>query len=185
MEVLCRLSYSGGQGMIAMAPARPTWNHRATRPVLALLVVLASLVTACSGGGRPAAATTPADRVRIRTAGGTVTLRVEIADTPAERERGLMGRTSLPADQGMAFVWDQPVRARFWMKDTLIPLSIAFWDHDGRIVALREMVPCRREPCRTYDAGAPFVGAVEANRGFFAHHGVAVGDVVELGRSDA
>ena len=111
-------------------------------------------------------------------------MRVEIASTPADRAQGLMGRDILPADQGMAFLWNAPVQGSFWMKDTTIPLSIAFWDTHDRIVAMLDMAPCRADPCPTYDAGVPYVGAVEANRGFFADHGVGVGDRVTLSASE-
>lgn len=74
-----------------------------------------------------------------------------------------------------------PVTTRFWMKDTLIPLSIAFWDANGRIVAIRDMVPCTADPCATYGAPAPYVAALEVNRGFFQAHGVTVGDRVDVG----
>jgi hypothetical protein len=111
---------------------------------------------------------------------GTRLLHVELADTPALRARGLMGREHLDPDAGMAFLFGSPVESRFWMKDTLIPLSIAFWDEEGTIVAIREMEPCREEPCRTYGAPEPYVGAAEANAGWFAENGVAVGDRVEL-----
>jgi uncharacterized membrane protein (UPF0127 family) len=111
-----------------------------------------------------------------------VLLHVEIADTDAARLRGLMGRRSLGADSGMVFLFDAPVRASFYMENTLIPLSIAFWDQTDRIVSILDMVPCRATPCSTYTAGSPFVGAVEANRGFFVEHGVEVGDDVELER---
>jgi len=116
----------------------------------------------------------------ISTGDGAAVLRVEIADTPEERTEGLMHRTSLPEDAGMAFLWDEPVDAGFWMKDTLIPLQIAFWDEDGAIVALFEMTPCETEPCETYGPEDPYVGAVEANSGWFTDHGVEVGDTVEL-----
>jgi uncharacterized membrane protein (UPF0127 family) len=95
-----------------------------------------------------------------------------------------MGRDSLPADHGMAFIWHSPVEEPFWMKDTTIPLSIAFWDTRDRVVAILDMAPCRADPCPTYDAGVPYVGAVEANRGFFADHGVRVGDRVTLSASE-
>jgi uncharacterized membrane protein (UPF0127 family) len=91
-----------------------------------------------------------------------------------------MGRDSLPADHGMAFIWHSPVEEPFWMKDTTIPLSIAFWDTRDRVVAILDMAPCRADPCPTYDAGVPYVGAVEANRGFFVDHGVHLGDQVTL-----
>lgn len=144
-----------------------------------MLVVLA--LAACQGRGparEPAPARVP---LRISTSAGTVTLHVEIADSAAERRVGLSGRATLPADAGMAFLWDEPVRARFWMKDTLIPLQIAFWDERGRIIAILDMPPCRADPCPTYGPDRPFVGAVEANAGWFTAHGVAPGDTVLLG----
>lgn len=107
-----------------------------------------------------------------------MSLRVETANTPEERAKGLMGRTSLPADQGMAFLYDAPTRDSFWMKDTLIQLSIAFWDKSGRIMSILDMSPCTAEPCRTYSPGVPFIGAVEVNQGYFAEHGIRVGDPV-------
>jgi hypothetical protein len=66
------------------------------------------------------------------------------------------------------------------MKDTLIPLSIAFWAEDRRIVAILDMQPCREEPCEIYRPGVTYVGAVEANVGYFEEHDVEVGDPVEL-----
>lgn len=139
------------------------------------------LAAGCAHAGVEGART--AD-LTFRTAGGPVTLRVEVADDPAEREAGLSGRTSLPADAGMAFIWEEPVRARFWMKDTLIPLQIAFWDAEGRIVAILDMEPCRAEPCPTYGPRQAFVGAAEANAGWFTSHGVAIGATVSLEADD-
>jgi uncharacterized membrane protein (UPF0127 family) len=111
-----------------------------------------------------------------------VVLHVEIAETEAARQRGLMDRTSLARDSGMAFLFGSPVQVGFYMKDTLIPLSIAFWDQNLRIVTILDMRPCRADPCPDYFAQRPFVGAVEANQGFFAEHGVEVGEKVELER---
>lgn len=109
---------------------------------------------------------------------------VEEADSPAERQQGLMGRTSLGADEGMIFVFgdvtDGPVTTEFWMKDTLIPLSVAFWDEDGWIVGIQDMEPCTEDPCPTYGSPEPYVGALEVNEGFFAEHGVTTGDRIEL-----
>jgi hypothetical protein len=148
------------------------------RSATLLAVVVAVLLAACSADGDAAdGGTVP---LRISTAEGTATLDVEIADTPDERSEGLSNRTSLAEDGGMAFVWDEPVQARFWMKDTLIPLQIAFWGEDDAVLALFEMIPCEAEPCETYGPDEPFVGAVEANAGWFTEHGVEVGDTVEL-----
>jgi uncharacterized membrane protein (UPF0127 family) len=93
---------------------------------------------------------------------------------------GLMGRTSLARNSGEVFVFDGPVRAGFWMKDTRIPLSIAFWDASGRIVDVKEMVPCTSDPCPVYRSRAPYTQALEMNAGWFDQHGVTIGDTVEL-----
>jgi uncharacterized membrane protein (UPF0127 family) len=87
---------------------------------------------------------------------------------------------SLPTDAGMAFVWDRPTRSSFWMKDTLVPLSIAFVDASGRVVTVREMRPCSAEPCPLYSSDRPFVVAVEANAGWFDRHGVGIGTRLSL-----
>jgi uncharacterized membrane protein (UPF0127 family) len=82
----------------------------------------------------------------------------------------------------MAFLQAWPVQQPFWMKDTLIPLSVAFWDQDGRIRAILDMEPCPAEPCPLYDPGVSWIGAVEVNQGFFEERGVEIGDRVRLER---
>ena len=103
-------------------------------------------------------------------------LHVDVAADDAARARGLMGVSDLPANQGMAFVWNAPTDASFWMKDTLIPLSIAFVDASRHVVTIHEMTPCTADPCDTYEASTPYVMAVEANAGWFDEHGIEVGD---------
>jgi uncharacterized protein len=139
-----------------------------------LALALLLLVTACGGAGQP--------RVSIHTAEGDVTLHVEVADTRAERERGLMGRRELADDAGMVFVFPTDSTSAFWMKDTLIALSIAFYDESGRIVRILDMEPCRRDPCALYDPEASYRGALEVNRGAFDRWGVREGDVLRLER---
>ncbi len=146
--------------------------HRA-----ALSFVLAVLATGCATSSSPGPLR-PA--IRPELAIGDAVLHVEVASTPDARARGLMGRTELPSDQGMAFVFDRPTTSRFWMKDTLIPLSIAFWDARNRVVAILNMPPCRADPCPTYGPHRPYVGAVETKLGYFDDHGVEVGDHVLL-----
>jgi uncharacterized protein len=168
--------------MIATAPLLPPWDDTCVRRNASLLVPVALLVVAfaaCRWGGS-STDTGSSGSLVIHTADADATLSVEIADTPDERATGLMDRESLPADAGMAFVWDEPVDASFWMKDTLIPLSIAFWDEQGRIVAIVDMQPCRTDPCPTYSSPEPYVGAVEANLGWFGRHGAEVDDLIEL-----
>jgi uncharacterized membrane protein (UPF0127 family) len=134
----------------------------------------------CVSHGAAATPAPPDHAVVITIGGGSVRLDVGVADTDPERERGLMGVTSLPADQGMAFVFAEPTRATFWMKDTVIPLAIAFVDVNRRVVTIEEMEPCHTNPCPTYQSSAPYTMAVEANAGWFDRAGVAVGDRAEL-----
>jgi uncharacterized membrane protein (UPF0127 family) len=118
----------------------------------------------------------------IRTSGPTVRVPVEIAVTPAQLAQGLSGRRSLAAGSGMAFLWTADIRERFWMKNTSIPLSIAFWNKSGRILRILDMAPCRRDPCKVYDPKVAFRGALEVNRGAFARWGVHPGAHVTIRR---
>jgi uncharacterized protein len=119
--------------------------------------------------------------VRIETAeGGEVVVPVEIADSPEERQVGLMNRESLPEDAGMIFLFDQDEDGGFWMKDTLIPLSIAFADADGTIVSILDMEPCEADPCEIYEPGVSYRSALEVNQGAFSRWGVQEGDRLTL-----
>ena len=144
------------------------------------LAPLLLIVAVACGSAEEAPDQNPSAALSIATDDGTVSLDVQVADTQAEREIGLMGRESLSPYDGMAFVWEEPVVSTFWMKDTLIPLSIAFWDDHGRIISILAMDPCTDDPCPSYGPDEPFVGAVEVARGTFERHGVGLGDRVEL-----
>ena len=158
--------------------------------VLTMLAVLL-LVTACGGGDEPPArdttavgddapATTTAEteepRVLIETDAGEVDVRVEVADDDEERQMGLMDRESLPAHAGMIFLFEQDSSGGFWMKNTLIPLSIAFADAGGTILRILDMQPCKADPCKIYDPGVVYRSALEVNQGAFDDWGVQVGD---------
>jgi hypothetical protein len=171
-------------GARAMIPG----DHRILDPwddgrmrLIAFVLLVAVACGSASGPdeGKDEGPDEPAE-LSIRTADDTVTLEVQVADAPSERRTGLMGRESLDPYDGMAFVWGEPVQSTFWMKDTLIPLSIAFWGDDGRIIAILDMDPCTADPCPSYGPDEPFVGAVEVGQGALAARGVAVGDIVEL-----
>jgi uncharacterized protein len=137
-----------------------------------------TLLMSCSRGTPMRSEPVPPSTV---TFGGTgAMLHVEVADEAVEQRRGLMGVEHLPADQGMAFVWSEPVGSTFWMKNTLVPLSVAFVDETGHVIDVLDMEPCEEDPCPMYGIGEPYVLAVEANLGWFDDHGVGDGDRAEL-----
>lgn len=108
---------------------------------------------------------------------------MEIAERPESRRIGLMGVSDLPENTGMVFLWEAPHQGSFHMLNTLIPLDIAFWDEDGRIVGIEQMQPCETEPpCPTYGPEQPYIGAVELNEGELSAAGVEEGDTVRLER---
>jgi uncharacterized protein len=111
--------------------------------VLVVALMLAGVAVAAGG----AAATERATAV-LRLDG--VTFRPEVAKTTAQRTRGLMNRRQAPKD-GMLFVFPGTTSGGFWMKNTLVPLTIVFFDSAGTRVRKLSMVPCREDPCRIYE----------------------------------
>jgi uncharacterized protein len=107
--------------------------------------------------------------------GPAVTVRLEIAADPAARARGLMGRREVPEGTGMVFLYPEDVAEAFWMKNTLVPLSIAFVAADGRVVSVAEMTPCEADPCPSYAPAGPYRYAVELTAGAFPAAGVGEG----------
>jgi uncharacterized protein len=142
-----------------------------------LLVPLLMGLVACSSSGSVQPASMRQGAVVF--AGGD-RLHVRIAETQPERAAGLMHVMALAQDDGMAFVFDGPVTDPFWMKDTLIPLSVAFVGGNGRIISESDMDPCTADPCPTYPASGPYTMAIEANLGWFHDHGVRVGSKARL-----
>ncbi len=114
----------------------------------------------------------------LKLAGKTLT--VEVAATPAARSQGLMFRESLPEDHGMLFVWPREQWIGMWMKNTAIPLSVAFIDREFRILNIADMEPFSTQK---HASSAPALFALEVQRGWFARNGIAAGDTLtELDR---
>ena len=149
------------------------------------LVLLSVLLAGCASGSSDTGSGTTTAASELRTVtidasgGKEVEVRVEVADTEPEHQLGLMGRTALPEDRGMLFVFDEEQELSFWMKDTLIPLSVAFMDSEGRIVDIQDMKPLDEDPPYTVSA-EPAQYALEVNKGFFEERGIKVGDSAEL-----
>lgn len=118
---------------------------------------------------------------RIAQNGREARLNVEIARSPRARERGLMGRARLAKNAGMLFIFEKEARRFFWMKNTRIPLSIAFIGSDGRIleiVHLQPHRPGRRIP--SYSSRRKARWALEVNQGWFLRNGFGLGARVSL-----
>jgi uncharacterized protein len=124
----------------------------------------------------------PQGEAVLRAPTKSVTIKVEIARTAEQMQQGLMGRTSLPRNAGMVFLFGQPTSGSFWMKDTRIPLSIAFFGKRGRILRIMDMTPCLKDPCRSYTPGVAYWGALEVNRGAFKRWRVRAGNYVTIRR---
>jgi uncharacterized membrane protein (UPF0127 family) len=105
-------------------------------------------------------------------------LTVELATTPKARVCGLSNRVNLPENHGMLFIYPTIGQRTFWMKDTQITLSIAFLDDSGRILSIQHMPPMQTN--ERYHSPQPVRYALEVNQGWFAIHGIGVGDIVEM-----
>lgn len=105
-------------------------------------------------------------------------LQVEVADTPETRSQGLMFRRRLAENAGMLFIFEEQHLWGFWMKNTLIPLSIAFIDEDWKIVDIKDMKVARdpkQGPFEIYESVKPFKYALEVNQGYFKRKGLGAG----------
>lgn len=141
-------------------------DRRLTR---ALAGPLAVLLLACSGG-------VPGARLEVQPlVVGNERITAELAWTPEDRRRGLMHRESMPEDHGMLFIFPEEKMLSFWMKNTPLPLSIAFADAGGRIVSIADLEPNSET---VVSSRKPASYALEMNRGWFARHGVLTGDSI-------
>ena len=104
---------------------------------------------------------------------------VEVAKTPEERAKGLMGRKHLSKDGGMLFIFETEDYHGFWMKNTLIPLSIAFIGKEGRIVKITEMKPLS---LASHGPPKPVLYALEMNKGWFSANGIKAGDMIRFSK---
>jgi uncharacterized protein len=133
----------------------------------ALLALVCALVTSAAwsqGEPQNLAATT----LKV----GMHSIRAQLAITPQQRQIGLMHRREMPSHEGMLFVFDEPSRQCFWMRNTLIPLTIAYLADDGTVVNLADMQPQSDE---SHCSAKPVRFALEMNQGWFAKRGIKPG----------
>ncbi len=146
------------------------------RAALICLVLSYSALTSAQDSVQPPEMTFAKKMIRV--AGTKVT--VDIADSPAKRSYGLMFRKSLEKNHGMLFIFDREQVLGFWMKNTLIPLSIGYFDSKMRLVSISEMVPERmgtkETEYKTYPSAKPAQYALEMEMGWFAKQRIKVGD---------
>jgi len=106
-----------------------------------------------------------------------IVIDVELAISPAEQQRGLKFRDDLPEGRGMLFCYPASEVRKFWMKDTYIPLSIAFVEYDGTISQIEDMKPLDERPVAS-DAAVKY--ALEVPQGFFEKNRIQEGDKIEI-----
>ncbi len=146
-----------------------------------LLIVSAALAAAVAlpgCGGEPAAVEekTVADYFALKI--GERPVRLQIAVRQGEQQRGLMERTTLGADEGMVFVYARPQQMSFWMRNTLLPLDIGFFDATGELREVRPMFPRDERTVRSHSAEIQF--AVEMNQHWYRDRGVKPGAKLDL-----
>ncbi len=154
--MLCWLK-KGGLALVLLFWLAPVLQAAETYPL--------TIQTASGGGGASGAS-----------GGGTITVQVEIASSPQERARGLMGRDYLPPRSGMLFIFEQPALRRFWMKNVPISLDIIFFDENGRWVSNHLYAIPFSE--RLLASGAPAQYALELAAGEAARLGIGAGSVL-------
>lgn len=120
-------------------------------------------------------------KCRVKLSDGTgreLSIDVEIADTEKNRQKGLMYRMSLPDNSGMLFVFEKDRRLSFWMKNTYIPLDIAFIDSHGVITDILQMQPL--DTSVFYNSSTEVRYALEVNQWWFQKHGIKPGSKIGL-----
>jgi len=135
------------------------------RRLAACALLLASLAVGAQDSAQPRLPT-------VELTAGMHRIQAEVARTPAQQMIGLMHRRAMAPNDGMLFVYDTPQTHCFWMRNTLLPLTIAFVDDEGRIVNLADMQPLTEN---SHCAARPVRFALEMNQGWFAKRGLKPG----------
>jgi uncharacterized protein len=142
----------------------------------ALILAIGSIL--CAAGCQPKGAdTSPFGLKTVELKILNTDLNAEVADTPQASENGLMFRDSLPENRGMLFVFEHPKAASFWMRNTKIPLSIAYIDSTGKILEIKSLKPLDETAVPSASDRVAF--ALEVNEGWFGRHGISPGAQID------
>ncbi|MGE8691301.1 MAG: DUF192 domain-containing protein [Achromobacter sp.] len=143
---------------------------QAIRPAAAAFFLAATAALALPAAAQQAGPQPSLPTVQL--SAGIHIIRAEVADSDETRRNGLMFRRELPGNDGMLFVFEQPDVQCFWMRNTILPLSIAFIADDGTIVNIEDMAPQTEDP---HCAKKPVRYALEMAQGWFEQHGIKAG----------
>jgi uncharacterized protein len=139
-------------------------NIKTRSPLAAVLLALLAGAALAQG--------VPQDLPAITLQAGMHQIRAAVAQTPEQRQIGLMFRREMPQHEGMLFVFEQPSEQCFWMKNTPLPLSIAFLNDDGTVVNIADMKP---QSTDSHCSAKPVRYVLEMNQGWFAKRGIGPG----------
>ena len=141
---------------------------------LSLLFCALLLFSSCgsSSQGNVAQRGLPMKAVQLVSEQETVPLIVEIAITAEQMEYGLMFRKTLPKERGMLFIFEEEKPLSFWMKNTLVPLDVLYFNANGTFVSASTMEPCTEDPCPEYPSEGPAKYALEVVAGFVEAKGI-------------
>ncbi|NOZ20361.1 MAG: DUF192 domain-containing protein [Planctomycetes bacterium] len=136
-------------------------------------IACAMALCSCSASKTPESASKKLHVIQV----GGKELKVEVVNTPETRRLGLSNRKTIPPDQGMLFVYPDDEYQSFWMKNTYVPLSIAFIRSDGWITQIEDMAP---ETLLSHRSKVRVAFVLEVPQGWFGRNGVKLGDTVEI-----
>jgi hypothetical protein len=157
-------------------PTTPFARHRSSRrissPIAPAVSALVAAALALWATAAPAQDGPQLALQRVELTAGMHSSDAQVAQTPQERQTGLMYRREMPAQEGMLFIFDQPGVQCFWMKNTLLPLTAAFVADDGTIVNLADMKP---QTTDSHCSARPVRYVLEMNQGWFGKKGIKAG----------
>src|SRR3989344_4353178 len=158
-------------------PKRSGFGGYSVRATLCALGVALIFLVACGAPEATQFLPRGNSTISLQTASGTIPVRVEVMDSEAEWQRGMMSREQLAEDAGMLFAFPDSKVRKFWMKDTLVPLDMLFFDADLQLIHIQHSAPpFKRDPCPTFGPEKSAQYVLEVNAEWTKEHDVTLGD---------